>query len=271
MYVQSKITFMIAAAVALAHVFCTNADEIAHTAETNETFTIGCVNCGAFHYGKGRASPEVFAAEWKKLAADWPQDVFFYEDIGKGVPGNVSYPGLDIRAAAKIPPFVVDVVSLPGGIEIEGKMWKTRRHKVLRLTYDRGGKSLAVYGGHLVAEGHIRGPKQAKGSLSFSQQLRQRQFKALIEDAGRFDYAILAGDFNAQKPWEYDIFKKSGFIVANCSEAYGSKATLRDIPADNIILSNGLSFDGFKVLDGYVLDTDHIPLVATVRFAAVVK
>ena len=29
---------------------------------TTNTFTVGCVNCGAFHYGKGKATPEAFAA-----------------------------------------------------------------------------------------------------------------------------------------------------------------------------------------------------------------
>ena len=230
--------------------------------------SVGCVNCGAFHYGKGKATPEQFAATWKKLAEDWPQDVFFYEDVGKGTPGDVSLPGFDIRAAVKEKPVAVDVVSLPRTIETDKGMQKTRRNRVLRLTYDRGGKKLAVYGGHLVAEGHIRGAKPAEGEMSFSQKLRQTQFKTLIEDARRFDYAILTGDFNAQKPWEYDVFKQAGFTIANCSDAFGTKATLRNIPADNIILSPGLSFASFKVLDGYVLDTDHFPLVATVRFGA---
>ena len=231
------------------------------------TFTVGCVNCGAFHYGKGKATPEAFAATWRKMAADWPQDVFFYEDVGKGAPGNVSRPKFDIRAAAKETPATVDVVALPRRIETDKGPQKSPRYRVLRLTYNRGGKTLAVYGGHLVAEGHIRGAKPAKGEPSFSQRLRQTQFKALIEDAKRFDYAILTGDFNAQAAWEYDVFVKAGFTIANCSDRFGTKATLRNIPADNIILSSGLSFVDFKVLDNYVLDTDHFPLVATVCFA----
>lgn len=233
-----------------------------------DAFSVGCVNCGAFHYGNGKATSEAFAAAWRKMAADWPQDVFFYEDVGKGTPGNVSYPRLDIRAATKEKPVAVDVVTLPRYIETDKGLQKTPRYRVLRLTYNREGKTLAVYGGHLVAEGHIRGAKPVKGEMSFSQRLRQMQFKALIEDARRFDYAILSGDFNAQKPWEYDVFRQAGFTLANCSDAYGTKATLRNIPADNIILSPGLSFVDFKVLDGYILDTDHFPLVATVRFAA---
>ena len=72
--------------------------------DRTDVFTVGCVNCGAFHYGNGRATPDEFKASWKKLASDWAQDVFFYEDVGKGVPGYVSQPNFDIQAAAKKKP-----------------------------------------------------------------------------------------------------------------------------------------------------------------------
>jgi hypothetical protein len=231
-----------------------------------EEFTVGCVNCGAFRYGKNRASESDFKASWLKLAKDWPQDVFFFEDVGKGRLGNISCPKFDIRASAKNDPAAVDVVVLANCIDVGQSVRRTSRHRALRLTYDIGGKTLAVYGVHLVAEGHIRAPKPAEGEMSFSQKLRQIQFKELIEDAKRFDFAVLAGDFNAQKPWEYDIFGKSGFTVANCSEKYGVKATLRNIPADNIIISTNLTFKDFRVLEDYVLNTDHFPLVAKVQF-----
>ena len=231
-------------------------------------FTVGCVNCGAFHYGGGRATAEEFAAAWSRLAADWPQDVFFYEDVGKTrKPGNMEAPGLDIRAAARNSPVSCEVVELPRSIESGAGEQKSPRYRALRLVYDIGGKKVAVYGVHLVAEGHLRGPKPAKGELSLSQKLRQIQFRALMDDARKFDHAILTGDFNAQRPHEYDVFTDAGYSLANCSPRYGIKATLRNIPADNIIISQGLSFSDFKVLDGYVLDTDHIPLVAKVVFA----
>jgi protein-tyrosine phosphatase len=231
-----------------------------------QDFTVGCINCGAFKYENGHASDKEFKGAWKKLAEDWPQDVFFYEDVGRGVLGNVSYPRLDIRSSVKEDPVNVDAVGLPNEIEVEGKIRRSPRYRALRLTYDFSGKMLAVYGVHLVAEGHIRGAKPVKGGLSPSQKLRQKQFRALIDDARQFDFAILTGDFNAQKPEEYAIFTDAGFSIANCSEKYGVKSTLRKIPADNIIISPRLSFKNFKVLDGYLLNTDHLPLVAKVRF-----
>ena len=230
----------------------------------SKAFSVGCVNCGAFHYGGGRATPEAFSNEWRRLAKDFPQDAFFYSDVGKGTPGDISIKKFDIRADAKRKPVAFSEVRLPFCIETPNGIKKTKRNRALRLVYDLGGRTLAVYGLHLVAEGHISGRK-ARGLPSLSQQLRRRQFEALLADARRFDYAILAGDFNAQKPWEYDVFVKAGYRIGNCSAEYGEIATLRNIPADNIILSPGLAFASFEVLKGYVLDTDHFPVVATVR------
>ncbi len=230
-----------------------------------DVFTVGCVNCGAFHYGKGRATAEEFAASWDSIAAEWPQDAFFYEDVGKRKVGEHAIPKFDIRAATKRTPKSVDAVELPRTIESSTGEQRTGRYRALRLTYDLGGRKLAVYGVHLVANDHVRDPKTAKGEPSLSQKLRRRQFEALIADARKFDLSILTGDFNAQKPGEYDVFTQAGFSIGNCSAAYGTKATLRNIPADNVILSPGLAFADFRVLDGYVLDTDHLPLVATVR------
>ena len=251
-------------AVALAG--CMVLPGVAHPEET--VFTVGCVNCGAFHYGNGCATPEKFASEWKRLAADWSQDVFFYEDVGRGksLPGDIFKPKFDIRAAAKEKPVACDIVPLPRSIASEIGEQKTPRYRALRLTYRRNGKTLAVYGMHLVAESHLRTPHRVKGQPSISQKLRRQQFECLIEDARKFDYAILTGDFNAQAGWEYDVFLKAGFTIANCSKTYGTTATLRNIPADNVVISPGLSFVDFRVLDEYLLDTDHRPLVATVRF-----
>ena len=254
------IAFLSAVACVCVHVTAAELPKYA----ASKTISVGCVNCGAFRYGGGRATPEAFSNEWQRLDRDFPQDAFFYSDVGKGTPGDISIKKFDIRADAKRKPVAFSEVRLPFCIETPNGIKKTKRNRALRLVYDLGGRTLAVYGLHLVAEGHISGRK-ANGLTSLSQQLRRRQFEALLADARRFDYAILAGDFNAQKPWEYDVFVKAGYRIGNCSAEYGEIATLRNIPADNIILSPGLAFLSFEVLKKYVLDTDHFPVVATVR------
>jgi hypothetical protein len=234
-------------------------------AKNASLFSVGCVNCGAFHYGNGRATTEFFASEWKRLLRENQQDVFFFSDIGKGRFGNIALPKFDIRANAEIKPFSYGEVSLPRSIETPKGIKKTRRYRALRLVYELGRHKLAVYGVHLVAESHISSVRGSDG-LSPSQHLRKQQFKALIEDSKQFDYAIFTGDFNAQKALEYDILVKAGYKLGNCSSEYGTFATLRDIPADNIIISPNMSFMEFKVLKEYLLDTDHLPIVAKVKF-----
>lgn len=234
-------------------------------ASASDFFNVGCVNCGAFHYNKKLATREEFQAEWSRLVKENPQDVFFYEDVGKGSPGEISLPSLDIRASAAEKPVGVDVVGLPHTIETAGGRRRTPRYRAMRLVFDCGGRKLAVYGVHLVAEGHIKGGSPELGGRSYSKQLRRIQFQTLVDDAKKFDFAILTGDFNAQEAWEYDVFREAGYSIANCSAEYGTQATLRNIPADNIIVSPGLSIAGFKVLRGYLLDTDHFPIAARVR------
>ena len=156
---------------------------------------------------------------------------------------------------------------LPRTIEVEGEIRKTPRYRALRVVRDWNGGKVAFYGVHLVAEGHIRGPKPPKGELTFSQRLRREQFKALIADAKSFDHAVIAGDFNAQKPSEYDVFREAGFAIANCSDEFGTVATLRNIPADNVVVSPGLAIAAFEAPHYYRLDTDHRPVLATVDLA----
>ena len=244
-------------------VSCLGADAQSETF-TDDLFRIGCVNCGAFGYGAQRATPETFGREWKRFAQDRMYDAIFYSDTGKGTPGNIAIDGFDITAATACKPSSVSQVRLPNTFETEKGTGTTKRFRALRLVYLIGGRTLAVYGVHLVAEGHIRGARNPQ-KPSPSQQLRRIQFEALIADARKFDYAILAGDFNAQKPWEYDVFAKAGYKPGNCSSKFGTTATLRNIPADNVILSPGLEFADFAVLKNYTLDTDHFPVAATIK------
>ena len=124
-----------------------------------ETFSVGAVNCGAFHYGDADVPAADYADGWTRLAAENPADVFFYEDVGRGtdLPGDVAVPGLDIRADVRRKPLAVDVVELPRTVEVEGVPRTTPRYRALRLTYRLDGKTLAVYGVHLVADTSQKG------------------------------------------------------------------------------------------------------------------
>ena len=219
---------------------------------TQAVLTVGCVNCGEYEYTDGVTPKAAYAANWKRLFAENPADIWFKEDTVESRDPNKCIEAVTVRQ-----PVSNDIVTMIG-TSPEGT---TARRYVRRLAYKVADRRIAFYGVHLVAESHISKKKGLDG-MSPSQRLRQRQFAELIEDARKFDDAVFAGDFNAQEPWEYEIFRSSGYACANCSERFGTEATLRDIPADNIIVSSGLLIEKFDVLKTPKLDTDHFPLVA---------
>lgn len=232
-----------------------------------EPISVGAVNCGAFHYGRAEVTEGEYAAGWDGLAADNPADVFFYEDVGTNhfPKGSRGIDGLDIRVVLKDGLGDLSIVELPREIEVGGKMRRTPRYRALRVMRERGGKKIAFYGVHLVAEGHIKAPKPPKGEMTAAQKLRREQCMALVADAKQFDLAVIAGDFNAQKPFEYEVFEKEGFAIANCSKAFGVSATLRDtLPVDNVVVSPGMGIVQFEVPQYYKINTDHYPVLAKV-------
>ena len=232
--------------------------EAAARAVSGPVLTVGCVNVGARHYGDGKTPKSVYDAGWRDLFARYPQDVFFLEESTPDYP-----PAGGIAAKCVREPISREYITVSN--EMDGQT--VPRNRPLRLVYDLGGKKVAVYGVHLAAEGHVRGPRDAEG-VSPSRRLRRLQYADLVADARAFDAAVFCGDFNAQRPEEYAVFTEAGYTLTNCSREYGQLATLRDIPADNIIVSPGVAVRSFRMLDGLTLDTDHRPLVAELVFRA---
>ena len=220
------------------------------------TFSVACVNCGAHGYADGKTSKAEYAGNWERLFDERCDSVFFLEDA---VPDRDPKACLLYRAVPG--PLEDDLVRLVG--EEAGRT--TPRRFARRLVYAIDGRKVAFYGVHLVAESHIGATRGADGR-SPSQRLRRRQFEELLSDAAKFDAAVLCGDFNAQAIGEYDVFVRAGYALANGSSRWGTHATLRNIPADNIIASPGLELVDFAVLKGFTLDTDHVPLAAHLRF-----
>ena len=244
--------------------------------------TLACVNCGQFDYGDGTTSSTAYKAEWESLVNETNADLFMFEDsldtystgvktdelFTRETQGMYGAGGVSayLRCASSYAPRTVAIV--PVEYCIEGSTKTTARFYALRFTFLVGEKQVAVYGLHLVAESHISDVQQADGS-SLSQKLRRLQFASLIRDGKNYDECIFMGDFNAQRADEYEIFRAAGFTLTNCSETYGTNATLRDIPADNIIVSGGIEVKNFSVKskDDYNLNTDHCPLVAEISFS----
>ena len=76
----------------------------------------------------------------------------------------------------------------------------------------------------------------------------------LLADAKTFDGAVITGDFNAQEPWEYDIFKKAGCTCANCSGRFGVAGRAAAIYARTGWTPRELGRNHFAVLKGECSD-----------------
>lgn len=246
-----------------------------------KSLKIACINCGQYSYGDGITTPDYYKSQWEKMASETSADMLFLEDSTDNFSATVktdemltlegqsmySAGGITsyLRCASAFKPETISII--PFKYSISGSTKTTARFYALRFTYFSGNKQVAIYALHLVAESHISNVQQQDGS-SLSQKLRQLQFSSLIEDAKNYDESIFVGDFNAQRADEYDIFLSNGYTLTNCSQNYGTTATLRDIPADNIIVSSGIAVNSFSVKDNnsYYLNTDHCLLVSEISF-----
>lgn len=240
------------------------------------TMKVGALNCGAFSYGESGVTAETYAANLKNAIAAVNADMFSFEDVVDAFSAGVSSVSVlnadnknvislsgvsaQLRLKSTIIPESVTVLAL--ACSISGSTKTTARSYAMKTTYYLGDKYVAVYNLHLVAEAHISSDKQSDGT-SLSQKLRQLQFARLIADAKVYDASIFVGDFNSQQASEYGVFTQNGYSLANCG-SFGTFATLRDIPADNVIVSKEFEIIGMGVIDSYALNTDHKPIYATV-------
>lgn len=239
--------------------------------QLDENLLIGCANCGKFSYTDGITDVNSYINQWKGMLNERDYDLFSFEDVSNnfstGITANsvisqgktvYNVDGFSdcLRITSEFIPETVTIVAFKDRMSASSK--NTARYYAIRLTYHVKGRSLAVYGLHLVAEGHISAEIEQDGT-SASQKLRQVQFQGLIDDAKFYDESIFIGDFNAQSSVEYEIFKTNGYSMVNCGD-YGEFATLRDIPADNIIVSSGFEINSIRLLSDYNLNTDHTAL-----------
>lgn len=243
--------------------------------ETNQlptTLKFGSVNCGKFSYSDNVTSKNEYLNEWERMLDNNPYDIFAFEDVSDYITTNETAESVlnkhgnyfsciegssnNLRVSSLVEPETITIVPFQNYIDGSAKI--TQRYYAIRLTFHIDKRHIAIYGLHLVAEGHISADK-INGGYSLSQRLRQIQFSQLIRDGSYYDMAIFAGDFNSQEPGEYDIFVDNGYNLSNCGK-FGNFDTLRDIPVDNIIVSSNISINRFAVLDSYNLNTDHTPI-----------
>ena len=257
--------------------------------DISKELTLACFNCGQFHYAdeKNPLTASEYFANWKKMITDVNADIFSFEDVintnienesitenitdkkGAVVSDNVnsvlninsgatmynlSGAASCLRFSSKIKPETMNIIPLTYSGIVNGSEKITQRYYAVRAVYELCGKQVAFYSVHLCADGHMG------SDTAVAKTVRKAQYEGIIEDARRFDGAVILGDFNPSQTDEYEVFKTSGFSMVND----GTIFTLRgNIPADNIIVK-GLNLKSHTLIDSYVLNTDHFGFKAVV-------
>lgn len=234
-------------------------------------YKIASVNCGTFdHYrpDSQHLTDDEYKVNWRKDINKSEFDFFVLVDcpfakasspytesdlFGNITKGKVNLNDQYIEYREDIgESSILDVRST---VTVDGQTYtNNNRHTFLRAILQIGDIRIAIYAIHA-------SPQLAPGY----EHLRAAQFEDLLADANNYDGFIFCGDFNCQTSDEYDIFAEAGCRMGNCGYL-GTFNTLREIPADNIIVSDNIVIKQFALLDDYDLNSDHLPIFAIIQY-----
>lgn len=236
----------------------------------NTSIVVGCVNCGSYNHhvdGEPVKTDDEYLANWKAMLESCNFDVFNLEDsafTGVFTQANIYEPIIvcahhaqqqnQIHTESRIEVMDATDVTLPSTVTVDGVTYTSERFRGLCCRCIIGDKNVGIYAVHLTPS-------------AGQEPMRKAQFEALIADAARFDEVIFTGDFNCQTIDEYKPFTDAGYTLGN-GGYFGTFMTLRAIPADNIIVSDGLIITSFRKITDFVLNTDHRPIIAKIRVKA---
>ena len=210
---------------------------------------------GAYRYG--------YPAEWiDKMRAGWKN---VYSEFSADLIGLQEYcPWFDLAHTEK----TADVVYQPFGFTVnDGKLGTDMRLAVatkhpLELVWEKdfapvsprrrqkfyvtiGGKRIAVINSHPT-------PRADGGDI------RQEEYKLLIEEFEKEPCFIAFGDYNARTAAEFEIFEKAGYPMAN----HGIKTVRGGSHCDNIVVSPNIRIENVQVFDPTFFLSDHAVLYA---------
>ena len=244
------------------------ADEMASMTELR----ILSFNCGQFDYGDGTTTDAQYKTKWREMLNDTKFDICALQDyistfgqlqdeakdvlFGSTIKSFLGYVGSSengLRLASRINAGYLGCIDVGGG----SGLWRT---KVYKYNVFAMGKNIVVYVGHYQSQTQYA-------------TARATQYANVIADAQAYgyEYVVFVGDFNAESISEYAPFVNAGYIL--CNGGYtGDHITLgpgetgwENIPTDNIIYSPNLMETHFEVLSDQTLNTDHYPIMATLK------
>ena len=252
---------------------------------TGGRFTLIAANCNHFPDGESVEYPLTTAeyrTHWRNLLNDSRIDFMAISEYNDGVFGEEtvqqalfadSMPyfksisdGVGMATACRMNnTLFVDKIEVTSSITYDGVAYTTTDKYVMKTEVIINGISVIVYSVKLCPSG--ANPSETK--LAWTKAMRQAQYQDILDDIEENEYThyIICGDFNAQdcsQDNEYKIFTDAGLTI--CNGGYlGWFSTLRNINADNIIFPSTIKLVRFKVLNDYVLNTDHYPILAELQ------
>ncbi len=240
-----------------------NKSEFLLTYETTVINELNLVthNVGNWNYGdrggyEGDLSEEEFEFKWKALFNEYSYDLIALQDYSEFVDteekkdaydlffkdntlmNRLYLDGRELGVVSRIPFFAHHLVQI-GEVE--------HYEDIQKLKINVNNKVITIYNMHLPPS-------------SLYDEERADIFRDLIKDAQNNDYTIFMGDFNARNIEEYNVFKNSGFNLAN-GGYLGARKTIKDENfADNIITSDNIIISKIKFFEDEDSTSDHQPI-----------
>lgn len=231
---------------------------------SESTLKILTINCGSFDYGDGQISLDTYKMNWRRMFNKSKFDILACQDFAKFFDDENT-----VDAYSALLSEIVDGTS-PGVGEFNRDYSRMawRGDNVKLVNYYLSGYPYYFQIKCLVAgliDVSIFSVYFQPGEDNAAARAGNAQtIMTAIANSGA-QYVVVAGDFNAWSENEYDIWKNAGYKVANCGYL-GRINTLRDIPADNVIVSPNINIINTEILNEYQLNTDHLPMSVTLKF-----
>lgn len=221
------------------------------------TIKVLTTNCGSFNYGDDETSLATYQQNWRKMLNESEFDIWGVEDWAQFFDYGVEM--IDSQDAIVANTIQGTFPSVKSGNDRTRVFYRgickleedaDNASSIHHVSKNINGKIV-----HFFIVYFVSGSADDKVAARYQTALR---IINAISSSG-IEYAVIMGDFNAWSASEYDVWKNAGYKVANC-DYLGEIDTLRDIPADNIIVTPRLNIIKTEIIDMFPLNTDHKPM-----------
>lgn len=228
---------------------------------TGDILHVLTTNCGSFHYGEESISLDTYKVNWRKMLNESEWDIWGVEDWAQYFDYGIDTIDAQDAIVADTKKGTFPLVKSTNDrtrVFFRGRECYLENNpdytsSIIKLSTFVNGKRVYLY---------IIYWTSGQGNAAGRRTASQRIINEIALEG--YDYAIIMGDFNAWTADEYDVWKTAGYRCANCNYL-GVINTLRDIPADNIIVTPKIDIIKTRIIDDFSLNTDHKPTMAILK------